>query len=38
MALAQVHAVLAYYFERKDEIDAHMEADLEFARKAKVEH
>jgi uncharacterized protein (DUF433 family) len=37
ISLAQVHAALAYYFEHQDEIDAQMEADLEFARKAKEE-
>lgn len=37
ISLAQVHAALAYYYEHKDEIDAQLEADLEFARQAKEE-
>jgi uncharacterized protein (DUF433 family) len=37
ITLAQVHAALAYYYEHKDEIDARLAADLEFARKAKEE-
>ena len=37
ISLAQVHAALAYYYEHKEEIDAQLEADLEFARKAKEE-
>jgi len=35
VSLAQVHAALAYYYAHKDEIDAQLEADLEFARQAK---
>ena len=37
ISLAQVHAALAYYYEHKDEIDAQLADDLEFARKAKEE-
>jgi uncharacterized protein (DUF433 family) len=37
ISLAQVHAALAYYYAHKDEIDAQLEADAEFARKAKEE-
>ena len=34
---AQAHAALAYYYAHKDEIDAQLEEDAEFARKAKDE-
>lgn len=37
ISLAQVYAALAYYYAHKDEIDAQLEADAEFARKAKEE-
>ena len=37
ISLAQVHAALAYYYAHKDEIDARLEEDAEFARKAKEE-
>jgi uncharacterized protein (DUF433 family) len=35
ITLAQVHAALAYYYAHKDDIDAQLAADLEFARQAK---
>jgi uncharacterized protein (DUF433 family) len=35
LSLAQVHAALAYYYAHQDDIDAQLEADLEFARQAK---
>lgn len=34
---AQIHAALAYYYDHKGEIDAQIEADDEFAGKAKAE-
>lgn len=34
---AQIHAALAYYYAHKNEIDTQLEADAEFARKAKDE-
>ncbi len=37
ISLAQVYAALAYYYEHKEEIDAQLADDLEFARKAKEE-
>lgn len=35
ITLAQVHAALAYYFAHQDEIEAQLQADLEYAQKAK---
>jgi hypothetical protein len=36
ISLAQVHAALAYYYDHKQDIDAQLEADLDYARQAKA--
>ncbi len=37
ISLAQVHAALSYYFAHQTDIDAQIQADTDFAHKAKEE-
>ena len=37
ISLAQVHAALAYYFENREEIRSHMQADQQFADQMRAE-
>jgi len=36
LSMSQIHAALAYYWDRKDELDASIEESLRFADRARV--